>query len=632
MDSDGSITDLAFSMTNDYMIKLDDQWRVVQVNKSFLHVFNLHQEDIKGSNFFELCKTLNISSSEDLDLKNISDVFIYCTETKEGHELTWQIHKLNSSLTVGYFVIGKYAQYRNILNKYLQLETMINHMPCNVYWMDKDLTHIGCNQNVLDMLDLKKDKYIGSTYEELSDWANWPEGLGDSFKGDDKEVLATGEPKLNVEEPAFKDANGRNIYLLTSRVALRDTSGTVVGVAGISTDITQLKEALKNSELAQRKQADFISNMSHDIKTPITGMIGLLQQMYEQSNDEKFKILVKELVETTASLLSLLHDSIEAIKIRTGKFKFTPTSFDFHQLVEDSCRLIKPSLLLKKLDFTFCYPKDCPDCFIGDRNLINRILVNLLGNAVKFTEKGRISLSVKVLERSADNYILEIRVSDSGVGIPREKTVLIFEEFTRLEPSHEGKYEGHGIGLFTVKNYIEKMNGTIRVRSIEGKGSSFAITLPLKVSKEQNIPNTYVDYLEVKKKITSNSERKEKVSVLLVEDTKTAGFMVKNMLEKYGAVVDWVETGKSALDSFKKKPYHIVLLDIGLPDMDGLTVAETIRHLPDKAGVSVTIIGLSAHAEKTHFKKCMKAGMDSMISKPLSPDQAQEIATQLPGF
>ena len=139
---------------------------MVQANRSFLHTFNLDQQSTSNVNFFELCQTLGVYSTDDFDLTNINEVFIYCTETEDGHELTWQIHKLNSGSPECYLVIGKHAEYNNILNKYIQLETMINHMPCNVYWMDNDLTHIGCNQNVLDMLDIEKDKYIGSTYEE----------------------------------------------------------------------------------------------------------------------------------------------------------------------------------------------------------------------------------------------------------------------------------------------------------------------------------------------------------------------------------------------------------------------------------------------------------------------------------
>lgn len=615
--SDTSLFEVIFSTTNDYAIVLNNDFSINRANEAFLNTFNLDGNGIANGSFFELCQRLGIHSINDFNQLDIEDSFIFCTNTEDGSELTWQIRRLYPN---GYLVIGKYEDYKKILNKYFQLKTMINHMPCNVYWMDKDLTHIGCNQNVLDMLDIESDKYIGSTYEELSEWAHWPDGLGDSFKGDDKEVLETEKPKLNVEEPPFENSNGDKIYLLTSRVPLYDTSGKISGVAGISTDITKLKRALEKSETAKKRQAEFISNMSHDIKTPITGMIGLLRNMYESTEHEGSKKNIQDLLNTTSSLLSLLQDGIEAIKIRTGNMEVGYNPFNLHELLKNSCQLVKPSLSLKNIKLNFSYPSNCPDCFIGDQNHINRVFINLLGNSVKFTNKGVISFSVKIIRKVYDIYSLQIKVSDTGIGIPKDKLNFIFGEFTRLEPSHSGKYEGHGMGLFMVKNYLEKMGGEISVRSVRGVGSTFTVNISLKESMDQEISYNIIDFLE-----DSNFKKKIKLNVLLVEDTLTAGVMAKKMLEEYGAEVDWVKTGEDAILKYREENYDIILMDIGLPDTDGLTVTETIRDIPIKTNIPVKIVGLSAHAEKTHRSKCLKAGMDDMLSKPLSPAGAKNL-------
>ncbi len=268
--------------------------------------------------------------------------YVYFCETADGYELSWSIRKLRSKNDLVYIITGKHPSYPDLLNSYCRLETMINHMPCNVYWMDRDLTHIGCNQNVLDMLNLTKKEYIGSTYEELSEWASWPEGLADSFKGDDLEVLSTGRPKLNVEEPVFESSSGEKLYLLTSRVPLKDSRGSIVGVAGISTDISILKNAQEKAELANAAKSEFIANMSHDLRTPMTGVMGMLDEIALLAKDVSHALphaadQAKGMVDgirdhvgiaqsSNQVLLSMFNDILEAVKLDSGRQSLVPSA------------------------------------------------------------------------------------------------------------------------------------------------------------------------------------------------------------------------------------------------------------------------------------------------------------------
>ena len=556
-------------------------------------------------------------------LENIERCYVFCIKTQDGYELTWQVHRTYDEQLASYLVIGKYADYHKLLDHYIQLETMIEHMPCNVYWMDNDLTHIGCNQNVLDMLNLSKEKYVGSTYEELSQWARWPEGLATSFKSDDIEVMRSGNPKLNVEEPLFNDAEGKPLYLLTSRVPLCDVAGKIVGVAGISTDITQQKEALHAAESARQRQADFIANMSHDIKTPITGMLGLLQSINQMTDDTEIKRLVKMFATTTTSLLSLLDDSIDAIKIRTGQLKLSLSPFNLYELVNKNIRLIQPSAENKNIRVNFDYDVNLPHCFVGDKNFINRILLNLIGNAIKFTSEGSVLISVHQLTVIDRKYTCQISVKDTGIGIPLEKQEVIFAEFTRLEPTYKSEYEGHGIGLYTVKNFVNQMGGTIDVESEVGKGSEFKVVLTLDLASDQTISDQVTDFLAISH--SNKQQVEQRGRFLVVEDNKLASGMVKGTLSHLGIQADIVETGCDALALIKQVQYDAVLMDIGLPDMDGFEVTQMIRQLADPKKSQIKVIGLSGHADKTHRHLCLKAGMNDMISKPLSAAVAKEV-------
>jgi two-component system aerobic respiration control sensor histidine kinase ArcB len=622
-ESSDPVLDRIFNSCSDYCLLLNHQQDIFRANPSFLQAFHLDFSDVKGMSVLFLFELLEHQLTQVISLAELqTDGYRFNSESKEGYQLSWEIHAIpQGDKSVVYLLIGKYALYPQLLNNYLQLMTMIEHMPCNVYWMDKNLKHIGCNQNILKMINVSKEQYIGSTYDDLSKWGKWPEGLADSFKGDDLEVLRTGKPKLNVEEPGFINLYGRMVYHLTSRVPLFDTSGRVVGVAGISTDITSIKDALQSAEASRQRQADFIANMSHDIKTPITGIIGLLREMHRESVSASQKRLIESIVDTTSELLSLLNDGIEAIQIRSGKLRLSNAPFNFRQLIEKNERLVRPGVLLKNLSIDCDYPKTVPDCFVADENFLNRILVNLLGNAVKFTVAGRISIKVRAKELTKETYLLEIAVSDTGIGIPDDKKEAIFEEFTRLNPSHLGKYDGHGLGLYTVKNYLQEIGGTITVDSQLGMGSTFTVTVPVGHSEDQSIQSEKVDFLSDEK--ISEEWSGGKLSVLLVEDNPMAANMAQGLLLKLGAQVVCAKNGEKAIAAVKAHSFDLIFMDIGLPDMDGLEATRQIRAYTQSKQPNLCIMGLSGHADKTHKQLCIDAGMDDMMSKPLLPKDAK---------
>jgi PAS domain S-box-containing protein len=308
-------------------------------------------------------------------------------------------------------------------------DKIISCMPGNVYWLDSNATCIGCNKNVLDMFGLTSVKqFRGLSFEEMGLLGNWTPAATQSFKNDTLEVVRTGKPRLNVEEPPIPHADGRVIYFLTSRVPVFDRNGSVIAVVGISIDITDRKEmeiALKaekeKAELANRTKSEFIKNMSHDVKTPLSGIIGMAN-LLTKAVDEKQRIECAIGIEEAAQqLMTFFENCLDMSRADTREVIFAKESFNLKNLLNQLTQLFQPSIKNKGLAFAIEYPEDIPQSFIGSSAALYRILLNLIGNAIKFTHDGSIKIFVNVSQGNPSKSMVKLAVEDTGVGIPAEK-------------------------------------------------------------------------------------------------------------------------------------------------------------------------------------------------------------------
>jgi signal transduction histidine kinase/DNA-binding response OmpR family regulator len=555
-------------------------------------------------------------------------------------------------------------------------------MPNNVYWLDRNCITQGCNDNVLKFVGLEDlDDFIGISYEKMSEIAGWKQGHAEIYKRDDMEVMSSGIPKLNIEDPPLYDENGESIYFLSSRVPLfNDKTGEVIGIVGISVDITQLKKmiglraAKLKAEAGNRAKSDFIANMSHDIRTPLTGILGLIQELIdtadhisvslkatENSQDQQVKKtdlwvtsqlnqLIEKIQEdgqliigATDELLQLLNEILETMRLESGKVSETVESFDLYELINHNIELMQPVAQKKKLELINEIDKDLPVYFNGYRNYLDRTLLNLMSNALKFTEKGfvRVKVALKSEDKNTyqtdDKIELIISVEDTGIGIPEDKFSSIFEHFSRLTPSYQGLYKGAGLGLYTVKRYIEAMQAKIFVKSEIGKGSCFIIHIPLivsdhsdreKISHRREVP---INKERSTKKVQLNqlSNKQDQVRILIVEDNIIAARSIQANINNIGDCVSNVaENGKTAIAMSREDNYDLILMDIGLPDMDGIEVTKKISAT-DHSSSKAPIIGLTGHGDDPKIREeAIKVGFQDIFTKPMSSSQLQKVINQ----
>ncbi|MDF1794956.1 MAG: response regulator [Coxiellaceae bacterium] len=387
--------------------------------------------------------------------------------------------------------------------------------------------------------------------------------------------------------------------------------------------IERIKRRAIEVEANSKARSELIANMNHDIRTPITGILGLAQSFRDSANSNKQASDADLLIRTTEELLTLLNEVIEIVDLENGPLEHRQEAFSISQVVEHNIALIDSAVNHKLLDLKIEVDDEVPEYVWGNRIYMDRILLNLLGNAIKFTDKGIISLVVRVLRFEKNSVWIEFRLSDTGIGISESQFEKIFERFSRISPSYKGIYKGNGLGLFMVKRYLESMKGSIDVASQEGKGSCFTVRVPFLVAEQAVAP------LRLSKDTNDFSKNNVAVNpdhfatVLVVEDNMLAGRMVKELLAKHGCHVELARTGASALSMSKYKRYDLVLMDIGLPDMDGIEVVRRIRHQQPCA--NVPIVALTGHMTAELKQSCLDAGMQDTLSKPVSLQTVQQL-------
>ena len=373
----------------------------------------------------------------------------------------------------------------------------------------------------------------------------------------------------------------------------------------------QIREALRSAESANQSKSVFLANMSHEIRTPMNGILGASELILDQSSDEDKKQYLDIIHSSSHSLLNIINDILDLSKIESGSFELEQINFDLHQLCHDIYQIFASAAKEKGIQILYFYDADLPQFWIGDSNRIRQVLNNLLSNALKFTHQGRIDLRVQGVRLASHQYDLKIQVKDSGIGIAEKKIEQIFSAFQQADSSTSRKYGGTGLGLTISQHLANAMQGIIEVDSELGAGSAFSLHVPLKPGViETNTKHTGLI-------------RNYQANALLAEDNEVNAKIASKILSKLGIETTTVTNGELALHKIMNSTFDLVLMDIDMPVMDGITATEKIRELSFPKN-QVSILALTANAMMEDKERCMKAGMNGFISKPIKLDRLVE--------
>ncbi|MFO7751183.1 MAG: response regulator [Desulfobacteraceae bacterium] len=395
-------------------------------------------------------------------------------------------------------------------------------------------------------------------------------------------------------------------------------------------EIEQSRQALalakQEAEAANRAKSEFLANMSHEIRTPMSGIIGTAALLGETRLTEEQREYVDITKASATSLLDLINDILDLSKIEAGKLELDEQDFDFHSLFGDLANIMRLKIEEKGIEYLTRIDPDLPVLLKGDPARLRQVMLNLVGNAVKFTSQGRIAVHAALVSESDDTVVVRCSVTDTGIGISGDHQGDLFEKFTRVKDSTYAEYKGTGLGLAISRQLVEMMGGTIGVNSEKGRGSTFWFTAEF---KKQTAANQETARLQNNSEggetlITRHRLREQKgkeIPVLLVDDDDFLRKLTADMLNKAGIPVQSVSNGRDALKALQTRLFSLVLMDIRMPDMDGLEVTRAVRS--GQAGVldpGVPIIAITANAMKEDKKEGFHAGMNDYLSKPFKPD------------
>ncbi|MFL0248057.1 PAS domain S-box protein [Candidatus Clostridium stratigraminis] len=615
----------------------DNNGKYVFVNNAFEKLINLSEDECIGKNGFELwdketaegfrkIDTQILESEEPLTLEET-------TSTKNGIQ-EWLSAKFTFYDSKGKKYIGGVAID---ITEQKKMQRMLNESQEKYQSLFMNMDNPFCyNKIILDERNIPIDaiyleannafaKHIGLKRENILDKRHF-----ELFKNDRvflKSLTYLGEVALSGQSIKFDDVYSPIDNRWFSVLMYSPEKGYA---ATIFNDITEqrkaadeLRRAKLEAESANRAKSEFLANMSHEIRTPLNGVIGMTNLTLLTELDEEQRENLNIVKSSASSLLEVINDILDFSKIEAGKMSLEKIKFNLRDLIRE---IIKPhSALANKKDLNIYYNifDDVPEEVLGDSNKIKQVLNNLIANAIKFTERGMISVLVKCVRYEQEMAELEFIVEDTGIGIENNNMNLLFKSFSQVDASYTRKYGGTGLGLAISKQLVEMMNGNIWAESEKGKGSKFSFTVITGIVDTTNtVQNNSINSLT----------NKHILNILLVEDDSTNQLVISKMLKNLGYNFIIANNGIEAINLYAKKEFDIILMDIQMPEMDGIEATKEIRKLENRIDYRVPIIAITAHALKGDREKFMSIGIDEYLSKPFELNDLQQIITKAMGI
>ncbi len=515
----------------------------------------------------------------------------------------WRIRKIQQDLLESHKNLETQVQQRTgeLRKAQSMLTSVLNTIPVRVFWKDKQGQYLGANTlYAKDAGHLAADNMIGKTDADMP-WAE----QADKYRLEDLEVVNNGKPMLNFTDKTPGLA-GKTMWMEINKVPLLDDDHRIIGVLGTSQDVTarhaaeeKLKSAINRAEQANLAKSEFLATMSHEIRTPMNAVLGMAQLLEDTELSDEQKDYLNTIKHSGNGLLSIINDILDFSKLEADKCQLESISFNLERVCQESMELVAGNSKRKSIEFLFDYDPDCPRYFYGDPSRMRQIMINLLGNAVKFTEQGFIRLG---MDYQATQQQLRIDVEDSGIGIREDALDHLFDEFTQADQSTTRIYGGTGLGLAITHKLVSLMKGDITVASELGKGSTFNLSLPLAVAEE---PASVTRLLQ------------QSPRILFVDDNEMIRDIFAPMLEHMGAEVTILEDSDQVMDhlyrALDEQPYQITILDQNMADTSVLQLGKQIRQ--DQRLDQLKMMIFAAAGEKGDSAAFARIGFDAYLSK-----------------
>ncbi len=511
---------------------------------------------------------------------------------------------------------------KGIIENNNRLNAILESTKNLIYAVDKDLKLISFNssfkENVEHLLKLhgivKSDISLTDLPIAYDRKTSIIANVNRCLKGEQFQVL---------EQVSFSNALTEIPWYETTFNPIINEHGEVTGVAIFSQDVTENKkfeyellEARNAAIAAAKTKSEFLSNMSHEIRTPMNAIIGLSELLLEEGYTGSTLENLKSIKYSADNLLVIINDILDFSKIEAGKITFESIDFDIRHRMSELKRTFDYRAHEKELAFDVIVEEDVPPALIGDPYRLNQILFNLVGNALKFTASGKVSVRVSLEQNTGTNVYVKFNVTDSGIGIPKDKQDKIFESFTQANADTTRKYGGTGLGLAITKNLTLLQGGSIDLSSEVGKGTSFYVIIPYSLGHKEIIEDNLT-------KFNNSVHDLSKVKILLVEDNTMNQYVAKQFFKKWNNDVLVANNGAEAIIYLEEHDdIDIVLMDLQMPEISGFQAAEIIRADHGKIkNTNIPIIALSADAFIETRRKVLEAGMNDFVTKPFKPEE-----------